>query len=584
MFELAPMKKLAGIIAAPDTYEINSFRARLLKVLRHFKGPVVTIRSDMVGFDSIYVDEDNAIRAMISHVIDDHGCTRLAFMAGYKGHFDGDRRLACFYDEMEKRGLPVAPNALFRGDMWRGKTKEAYSHYFENGKESIPQAIICANDYMAMALIAEIRAHGFSVPGDIIVTGFDNTPSAELNDPSLSTVGRSYTAMADAAVHLVDERIRGCAEGEDSRGIIARAVPTELVLRESCGCVFDAGKKHVLNTKQLAEQVGEISLCAQHQKYYLIESSRCTTLSEVRHQLENNVEHILNCKDFFVCLYTDEDQQREHSDELYISTKMSDRVRLFAAFRDGKPLKDADEIFDRTEILPSAVRSDTPQAFYIMIMHFGDKAFGYTAIRYTDGNTVDRTYHFWTVILASVLQNLYSSIMLKRISDENHLKSVTDALTGISNRRGFYEKLELVWDGLISEGCDAAFIETDLDGLKFINDNFGHNEGDRAIHVVGGAAVAAAPLGAICARTGGDEFLTFLPRAGKAEAEEYIKALRQKLKELNKMLKTAYIIDASSGAYVVRLCSGTDPSECVKQADTAMYIEKRRRKKEKQTD
>lgn len=578
MFSLVPLDDIAGLIVSPDTYQLSSFRDNLRNTLERFSGPIVTVRSDMDGYDTVYTDETTAIKCIIDHVIDFHGCTKLGFMAGYLGHRDGDLRLECFLREMDKRKLPLMPNAIFRGDMWHANIEEAYRNYFENGEENRPQAIVCANDYMALFLIDELDKHGIRVPQDVIVTGFDDTAAAVEHEPSLSSVARDYASMARESVLLLDERIKNREKHIPDGDIIARAIPTTLALHESCGCDEKNAVNHIEACRRLSAMVSNLSLCSQCQKYYLIESSKCQSLNDVRTSLTWNVPNMNNCKDFYVCLYTDEDISTEDDGLLHICTKMSDKVKLFAAYHDCEPVDVGVTTFDRRQILPEVAQSDEPQTMYVMMMHYGEKAFGYTVTKYRPGTTVDRMSHFWTVMLASVMQNLFNTVMLKRISEENHIKSVTDALTGISNRRGFYEKLEQVWDELCARGATVAFIETDLDGLKYINDTFGHNEGDKAIHVIGEAVVKAADDNSITARTGGDEFLTFISDTDANGANAYVKRFKDELKTLNKMLHRAYLIGASCGCYVVQLCNSTDPSECVRQADIQMYIEKRRRK------
>ena len=95
---------------------------------------------------------------------------------------------------------------------------------------------------------------------------------------------------------------------------------------------------------------------------------------------------------------------------------------------------------------------------------------------------------------------------LMEINNDLQKISQRDFMTGLFNRRGFFDKLSAVLDTPENHGKQLVFISADLDGLKTINDNFGHAEGDNAIITVGRALLSSSLQSEICARFGGDEF------------------------------------------------------------------------------
>ena len=94
----------------------------------------------------------------------------------------------------------------------------------------------------------------------------------------------------------------------------------------------------------------------------------------------------------------------------------------------------------------------------------------------------------------------------------------TDPLTGVANRRVLEDALERACDGAAQPGSPALAL-CDIDGLKAINDGYGHDAGDRVIQRVATAlsAAAAGHPEAVVSRMGGDEFCVLLP-GGDAEA------------------------------------------------------------------
>ena len=99
----------------------------------------------------------------------------------------------------------------------------------------MPQAIICANDSMAAAACDELKAHGLRVPEDVIVTGFDGTPTAYLVRPQLTTCNSNLGALADQVISL----IRDFRAGNELPPVNTH--PYSPVIAESCGC---AGSLH----------------------------------------------------------------------------------------------------------------------------------------------------------------------------------------------------------------------------------------------------------------------------------------------------------------------------------------------------
>ena len=152
MFSFAPIEELDGILMAPDTYEIEGFRDALLDEIRNRAHcPVVAVRHFSDEFDCTYTDEENTIRPLIRHLLDDHDLTRISFLAGYHGHPDSEFRLAAFRREMADHGIEIDDQRdVFYGNMWYTCSEDAYRHFFVDNEA--PQAVVCANDFMAVGL------------------------------------------------------------------------------------------------------------------------------------------------------------------------------------------------------------------------------------------------------------------------------------------------------------------------------------------------------------------------------------------------------------------------------------------------
>ena len=158
-------------------------------------------------------------------------------------------------------------------------------------------------------------------------------------------------------------------------------------------------------------------------------------------------------------------------------------------------------------------------------------------------------------------------------------QSMTDELTRLYNRKG------LVWLGmeLLKEArkkeCHIFTLVADLNGLKYINDKFGHEEGDRAICAIARLLKDSVPEPAIVSRTGGDEFTIMAMRErGSQLPWELEQCFVKNMKEFNHDSGLSYMVEASYGWDFRAVSEIEDLDECINRADKKMYIMKSRRK------
>ena len=153
-----------------------------------------------------------------------------------------------------------------------------------------------------------------------------------------------------------------------------------------------------------------------------------------------------------------------------------------------------------------------------------------------------------------------------------------DHLTGLYKRQGFTNALAKLKEDLKDDKKPLTVIMADLDGLKYINDTFGHSAGDNAIAVTAAALKEACPEDALCLRFGGDEMLAFV--VGGCRTDGILQSIKNKLDEYNASSGLEYEVHASCGEYQTVLDKKSDMEELVKKADMAMYENKRVSKRE----
>jgi diguanylate cyclase (GGDEF)-like protein len=150
-----------------------------------------------------------------------------------------------------------------------------------------------------------------------------------------------------------------------------------------------------------------------------------------------------------------------------------------------------------------------------------------------------------------------------------------DPLTGLYNRFGHEKTSVPLVEKNRAEGKNSIVVFADINRMKYINDQFGHLQGDLALRAVADSLRQAAPADWIISRFGGDEFILVGSCAGRDEAEERIQALRDQIDAKEKRMSLPYRLRASFGYFLVSPESHDPLSRYLSLADEAMYADKK---------
>jgi LacI family transcriptional regulator len=199
--------------------------------------PIVLISGspDQPKADVVHADNRTGTRAVVRHLIERHGLSRLCYVGGPAEAPDARERRAAFDEELARHpGARLA--GFFEGRFVAASGQRAVQEFLaarqlgDRGGE-LPDAIVCANDQMAIGTMRQLQAAGLRVPEDIAVTGFDDILHGALSTPSLTTVHQPMRLLGERACDLLLNRI-----ADPSRPRRVERLPTELIVRESCGC------------------------------------------------------------------------------------------------------------------------------------------------------------------------------------------------------------------------------------------------------------------------------------------------------------------------------------------------------------
>lgn len=195
--------------------------------------PVVLLagHGDSPDAVTVRVDNEQAMTSLAEHLVHVHGVTRVGFVSGSLESPDARARGTGFRAAVELLGARINDVDFLEAD-WTSAGGEAVMRERLSRDDVLPEVFACANDQMAVGVIFALQEARLRVPEDIYVTGFDDITLTRYFNPPLTTIRQSGGILGSVAVDALVATIKGPAQSE--RTIV---LPTELVVRASCGCL-----------------------------------------------------------------------------------------------------------------------------------------------------------------------------------------------------------------------------------------------------------------------------------------------------------------------------------------------------------
>ncbi|MGH2532102.1 MAG: LacI family DNA-binding transcriptional regulator [Thermomicrobiales bacterium] len=197
--------------------------------LRADRFPFVLVGRHAGAINFVDVDNRGAARDAVAHLLA-HGYRRVAAICGPNNLIASIDRYAGYVTALQEAGVPPDPSLAIFSDFTRQGAYRAALDLIRrpNGP---PEAIFAASDSMAAGILRAVRDAGLRVPDDIAVMGFDDLAESTTTDPPLSTVAQPITEYGREVVRILLELI-----DNPDRAPEQIFMPTQLVLRRSCGC------------------------------------------------------------------------------------------------------------------------------------------------------------------------------------------------------------------------------------------------------------------------------------------------------------------------------------------------------------
>lgn len=246
LYDLAKPDQFDGLILASDV--ANGTKADELKAFVKMFGnlPIITQSVDVQGASMFIPKNEDGMRALVSHLIEEHGYKRIAFIRGTEGQVDAEQRYQAYKDELQAHGLRFDGDLVVDGD-YTPESGRAAIHTLLGERKLRFQAVVAANDRMAFGALEALQQRNVRVPDDVAVTGFDDLREAQATGVPLTTIRQSFYTTGKQALETLVKRIDG---GTSPRKI---QTPTQLIIRWSCGCLPENVRQAAVAPRDVAK-------------------------------------------------------------------------------------------------------------------------------------------------------------------------------------------------------------------------------------------------------------------------------------------------------------------------------------------
>ena len=396
IYRLPSPENYDGLIIALSTVESVKYVNDINEEFRSIGKPVVSIDIRAEGAIFCGLDNYRSMYQIVEHMVTIHDCRTFNYLGGPEDNEEAADRFRAFCDCLKAHGIRVENKRVLHRKFWKSDGREAYREWKERGV-GMADAVICANDFMALGYTEEALADGISIPDYIKVTGFDNIDEAQRYFPSITSVNRNRKALGYESMDALLEAMNGNSEFD------TRFVEGYISYNESCGCDLTRDLRNDYNYLiDRTKKALETELRHSYSRQILF---KCTTMDDYGGALER-IREMIDLGDLAVCLnksFFDGELDKEQSgfdDEMYLYHGHDKKI-----------------IDRRQQLYPEEWRKDG-NVFLYASLRSSTKTFGYVVMPYRSDFFEKIKHRTFVESLALSLHN----IDLRLVIDKNKEK------------------------------------------------------------------------------------------------------------------------------------------------------------------
>lgn len=573
ILQLPDLCQYDGAIVLANTFNVEVEKEYLRQKLLETGIPTICLEDELNGLSYMGSENYSGMFALAEHLFKDHNVTNIVYISGPRCHNEAQERLKAVSDAAQKYNVTLNTSNLFYTDWsYYAAVSTLEDYLMING---LPQAVICANDTMALGVCEYLADLSYDVPNDIIVTGFDGVQSGVNYYPSLTSVGRKWNDMGYRAIEYVLEQY----QKSDVKRIVMNS---SVEFGESCGCTLckekaqqrlvafrGNGRKH---TKSVSFDM--------HLRIIYNNMYNAYSIQDLHNNLSKyfaDNRFMFESKTFFMIFDENAFNPRLSEENLLYEEGYPDDMTIAIAIANGQ-IHDMDVIKSKQLLPDYMLNRDFSRVLVYLPLNKDEKTIGYTVMEATEEQLDECTLYVWLKNMQQYIDVVMRNIQVKSLTDKLTILSNTDGLTGLYNRMGCNKMASTFYDQSMKDKKNVGIIMCDVDYMKEINDRFGHLQGDLALCTLARAIKQSVDDTWYACRYGGDEFLLVGPCETKESLQNVINTIQEKVKEQVKIAHAPFDLMVSVGGVIIGSDELHSFENAIKIADDRMYMIKSKRK------
>ncbi len=578
IMELPDFEYFDAAIVALDTITYTPTASYVMDKVRKSDIPFISLNKEIEGHACLATSSFEAQYKVVEHMIQAHDCKEFIYLRGREGNPEADIRYKAFCKALEDYQLTLKEENLYFGNFTLESGIHAAAKIYENGIHA--DAIVCANDNMAVGVLEYFKMVGVKVPEDIRLTGFDNSETATYSNPAITSIDKNPHQLGYASI----KQMLRILDGEEPSNML---VHPKVSCRESCGC----GASYQIDVESLKYKYMQLDIYTNHLAEMingnLSEFSSLQTPEEVVTVIANTIPRI-SLKNFYLCLCDTEkvfalpeSNMGNNIDLMQVNVDYTERIDIPLAFENGKIT--SFKSFPKGRVLPDEIRNRKDGGNYYVVtpVYFQNCCYGYVVSGNDKLALKNTLYYSWLTNIGVAYENIRKRMLLQdAVIRLNNVWSY-DMLTQLYNRAGFYYEAKTILELFKMQNSTIFVLFSDVDGLKIINDTLGHEAGDLLIQEMAACIQENLTSDMLAMRYGGDEFVVFGSYEDEMEVEYFVEAIQASIARRNASGKNPFILSTSIGISKYHAVDVRELSDVIDAADTKMYEQKRKKREQK---
>ena len=261
IYDLVSAKKVDGILINSATIFHHLQGAGITEFYEKYAHiPIVSIGVKVGHWPAVLTDNPGGVRKAMLHLLEHHNYRKIAFVGGPVNNLEATIRLNAYRQVLDDFGIAYDAKKVVFGTYSTASGAECLDELLARDLDF--DAVLTANDDMAIGVMNRAQSLGIVVPNDLAVCGFDDIPEAPMLSVPLSTARQPFLKQAQTACQLLIDCIQSGKVHEDI------VLNTEFIQRRSCGCLSDAVKQAGYVPTTVIEECkpSEISVCIERLK------------------------------------------------------------------------------------------------------------------------------------------------------------------------------------------------------------------------------------------------------------------------------------------------------------------------------